>query len=218
MCRCSDISQHRYGYLIDGVIPSIDTTTSTWASQLYTWKSGYSPNLLLGFEFETNILLREVEVYIFYCPAWSIGYPKITFYIGRDFPNFIELVGGDLGHVTLTSDMQDCENIIKVSIPLRIDHESTTFSIKFETSSQSSAQWVHIAEVRFSDQLIPVVTTPNPTTMSPGEYTKYIGANTFCPFHNCHSINRVAKKNEYEKPNHCMGPIFFYLSQSIVIN
>lgn len=141
--------------MIDGIIPSIDVTSTTWASQMFTWVNDFGTILLIGFEFQNSIVLQEVELYIFYCPAWNIGFPKMTFFRGRDFPNNIELIGGDLGTIIMTSDMEDCENITRVSIPLRSDPPSTTYSIKFETSTPSSRLWIHIAEVKFSDQLIP---------------------------------------------------------------
>lgn len=132
-CQCSNTGQ--YGYIIDGTIPDINVESSTWASQFVTWESSGFSAQLLGFEFQNSIMLREVELYIFYCPLWNIGFPKITFFIGRDFPRNIKLIGGDLGRIILTEDTQDCSNIIRVSIPLRIDHDSTTYSIEFETSA-----------------------------------------------------------------------------------
>ncbi len=166
VCGCTGTGQ--YGYMIDGVILPIDTSSSTWASRMYTWRSGGSPTLLLGFEFENSIVLQAVEIYLFFYPPWGIGFTDITVFIGRDFPNFIKLIGGDLGSAVLTTDMQNRENLIRVSIPLRIDHVSTVYSIEFETSTPSSSRWVHIAEVKFSDQPIPEVTSPNPTTLQTG--------------------------------------------------
>lgn len=164
-CECSEGSG-QYGYMIDGEVPQINVSTSTWASHLFTWKSGGSYAFLIGFEFQESIVVREVEVYLFYCPLWSIGYPRLTVYIGRDFPNTIELVGGDLGSAQLTGDMENCEKIIRVSIPLRYDHVSTTYSLEFGHGAEIPREWIHIAEVKFSDQLIPASIPITTTTIA----------------------------------------------------
>jgi hypothetical protein len=164
-CRqCSGTGQR--GYIIDGEIPSIDVGSNTWASRLFTWRSDGVSTLTLGFEFQNSIILHEVELYLFHCPTWNIGFPEITVIRGRDFPRNIALVGGDLGTISLTDDMQDCMNIIRICISLMIYRNSSTFSLRFRTSTPSSQQWIHIAKVRFSDDHELIPTTASAPTLT----------------------------------------------------
>ena len=151
------------GSIIDGVVPTLDTSQrGTWATQLLTVR-GNTQDIRIGFRFQNTVMLREVELYLFYCPSWNIGASPVgtttvNIYNAFLFPLFIDSFGGSAGSVTLTSDMAACESLTRVSIPLLGARSTLIYFIEI-TNSQQSIEWLHIAEVRFSDEFIP---TPGP--------------------------------------------------------
>ena len=154
------------GVIIDGVVPTIDTNQrGTWATQLLT-KRGYLQNISIGFQFQNAVMLREMELYLFYCPSWNIGGSlggtnTINTYNAILFPTFIDSFGGSVGSVTLTSDMANCENLIRVCIPIRGARSTSIYFIEF-TNSQQFIEWIHIAEVRFADESTPSTSSTGP--------------------------------------------------------
>ena len=144
------------GVLIDGMIPTIDTSQrGNWASQLFTIQASMT-SYALGFRLQSHVKLQEVELYVLYCPAWQIGATTVNIYDSTTYPNFIR-TAPSVGSVTLTSKMQNCENLTRVSIPLQTTLRVSSYFIEFTNPAQ--VHWLHIAEVRFSDQPIPTVTT-----------------------------------------------------------
>ena len=165
------------GTLIDGMVPIIDTTqrdsTGTifvWASQLYTARRNTgNVNVTINFRFNSRFTLHEVELYLFNCPIWGIGAQSIHMNdAGLNFPSVSRLRAIDLGSVTLTGDMQNCASLTRVSIPIQNPRNERNYAIDFSTSFQ----WVHIGEVRFSDQPITTTAAPtSPTTQPPSTTT-----------------------------------------------
>ena len=155
------------GVIIDGVVPTLDTSQrGTWATQLFTVR-GNTRNIRIGFQFQNAVVLREVELYLFYCPSWNIGgspvgTTTINIYNALVFPTFIDSFGGSVGSVTLTNDMANCESLTRVSIPLQGARSTLFYFIEF-TNSQHSMEWTHIAGVRFSDEIIIVIPSPSPS-------------------------------------------------------
>ena len=148
------------GVLIDGIIPTIDTSQrGNWASQLFTVQASMI-NYTLGFGLQSRVALQEVELYVLYCPAWQIGATTINVYDSTTYPSFTRSAPS-VGSVTLTSNMQKCESLTRVSIPLQTTLRVSSYFIEFTNPTQ--IHWLHIAEVRFSDQPIPTVTTDGPT-------------------------------------------------------
>ena len=163
------------GVLIDDTVPTIDTAQTMWASQLFTVMGGASgSNVTIGVRFSSGVALREVVIYLFNCPAWGIGAETIFIHYAQGFPTFTR-VFDSLGSTTLTStETQNCNSLTRVSIPIQPTFELTNYYIEFHNPSGAAIQWVHIGEVRFSDQPIiiqtttetaPATTTANPTTM-----------------------------------------------------
>ena len=161
------------GIFIDGVIPTIDTLErnpsgdSVWEAPLFTVR-GSTDTVTLGFRFPASVVLHEVELYLFHCPAWGIGAERIVIHNGASFPQFIRVFDSK-GSVTLTSDLQNCTSLTRVSIPLQMVMSTTSYFIEFTNPSGDLIEWVHIAEVRFSDQPIIATTvdTDPPTTREP---------------------------------------------------
>ena len=151
--------------LIDGVVPTIDTSerNSTdefvWAAPLLTVRAS-TGSVTLGFRFQTRVVLCEVELYVFHCPAWGIGAEDITIYNGATFPQFIAFFSIAIGRMILTSDMQNCTSLTRVSIPLQMATSTSSYFIEINSVS-GTIEWVHIAEVRFSDVCAMSTTSPN---------------------------------------------------------
>ena len=159
--------EHTTGLLIDGSIPTINTTERNpvgtefaWAAQLFTVR-GSTDTVTLGFRFPASVL-HEVELYLFHCPAWGIGAESIVIHNGASFPQFIRVFVDSIGSVPLTSDMQNCTSLTRVSTPLQMARSTTSYFIEFTNPSGDLIEWLHIAEVRFSDQ--PIATTMETTT------------------------------------------------------
>ena len=144
--------------LIDGVVPTIDTSERNsadefvWAAPLLTVRAS-TGSVTLGFRFQPRVVLCEVELYVFHCPAWGIGAEDITIHNGVTFPQFIRIFPSS-GRVILTSDMQDCTSLTRVSIPLQMATSTSSYFIEINSIS-GTIEWAHIAEVRFSGQSIP---------------------------------------------------------------
>ena len=116
--------------LIDGVVPTIDTSERNsadefvWAAPLLTVNAS-TGSVTLGFRFQTRVVLCEVELYVFHCPAWGIGAEDISIFNRISFPRFIIIHA--IGRVILTSNIQDCTSLTRVSIPLQIATSTSSY-------------------------------------------------------------------------------------------
>ena len=147
VCDCNSQS-----YLVDGVSPDIDTSTSDWASQLVTVRRNEATadtNLdyvLLTFGFETAVSLTGIEIDLFHCPTMRIGAPVITVYLNEEYD------------LTFSTDLQPLISVVPSES--RCDSLSS-FTISDTTGSSyrvvhilitfpdSNIDWVYVGEVRF---------------------------------------------------------------------
>ena len=126
------------GVLIDG-IPTIDILMRgtagdvTWAAPLFTVR-GSTDTVTLGFRFPASVVLHEVELYLFHCPAWGIGAERIVIHNGASLPQFIRLFNS-IGSVTLIGDQRNCISLLRVSIPLQMAMSTTLHYIEFTNPS-----------------------------------------------------------------------------------
>ena len=67
-------------------------------------------------------------------------------------------------------DMQNCTSLTRVSIPLQMATSTSSYFIEINSVSET-IEWVHIAEVRFSDQCDSTTMAPTDptTTLPPGK-------------------------------------------------
>ena len=83
VCDCNSLS-----YLVDGVSPDINTSTSDWASQLVTVRRNEGTAdvpfdyILLTFGF---VSLTGIEMDLFHCPNMRIGAPVITVSLNEEY-------------------------------------------------------------------------------------------------------------------------------------
>ena len=179
-CDCSDSTLGdeaiTASVLIDGVVPTIDTSERNsadefvWAAPLLTVRAS-TGSVTLGFRFQTRVVLCEVELYVFHCPAWGIGAEDIIIHNGAAFPTFITGIFPNGGRVPLTDDMQNCTSLTRVFIPLQMATSTSSYFIEINSVS-GRIEWVHIAEVRFSNHSTTMATTDLTSTgeLATGEH------------------------------------------------
>ena len=155
VCDCTGQTTDISGItLINDIVPTFESDVpGAWASDLYTvLASGNS--YALGFN-NMAFALREVELYLFFCPSWGIPQESLTISVYRSllFPAFQPPSGlPPLGNVTLTSDQQKCNSLTRIVITTQTVAAYTVYFIVF--SSSNTVGGIYIGEVKFSDQLI----------------------------------------------------------------
>ena len=173
VCDCNSLS-----YLVDGVSPDINTSTSDWASQLVTVRRNEGTAdvpfdyVLLTFGFDTAVSLTGIEMDLFLCPDWGIGAPRITVSLNEEYDFVFNL------SLPFTPPVQpsqsSCDSLTTVHITGDTQSVSSyrTFHIIVDLSHQSSIQWVHIGDVRFlSEGGGPATGTCLPTPLPPSYST-----------------------------------------------
>ena len=162
VCECP--SKNTTGFLIDGVSPMLNVSeTNTWASALYTTYTD-SNTFDLGFRFQNTLSLRGVELFIFYCPDWSIGPHTIEVRFSFGFPIISKFRGPD-GIITLNKSQQDCNSLTRVVISTPDARSGRIYFIEFNSSL--SAAGIYIADVRFSNESFPTNVTSTVTGIPP---------------------------------------------------
>ena len=158
VCDCTEQTPDISGVaLINDVIPTFESDVpGAWASDLYTAFTSQN-SYALGFQFDITMAfaLREVELYLIYCPSWNIPQQDVTISVYRSllFPAFQPPIGlPPLGNATLTSEQQNCRSLTRISITTQTEAAYTNYFIVFSTSTTLGE--VYIGEVKFSDELI----------------------------------------------------------------
>ena len=144
-----EVCDNSESYLVDDCSPTIDTSTSNWASQLVTLRkvSDHAQipfdHVLLTFDFNKAVSLTAIELDLFLCPEWNIGAPNITVIASNIGVNSILFAD-------YTPSNSSCNSLSTVSIPLQGDSSYLTWYILVTfPSSHEDIQWVHLGEVRF---------------------------------------------------------------------
>ena len=144
-------------YLVDGYSPTINTSTSNWASQLVTVRKKEANDLIhydhvvLIFDFDTAVSPDSIELDLFLCSEWNIGAPGYFVYA---YQNSTLVFNPDMGEFiasTLPSRFQSsCDSLSTVCIGLgeRLFTSYHSFHILVDFTSEDT-EWVHVGEVRF---------------------------------------------------------------------
>ena len=154
------------GVLIDGVIPSIDTLQrGMWARELFTVRRNGRESIIIGFKLSSEIGLQGVEVTLFNCPVQGIGITGVKVYSSFLFPQFLNTASTLL--VTYNSPPSDnCLSLSTISIPIQPPMASSDlYFIEFLFTGGSSIHqlnWLHLGEIRFSDEPPTIVTSTAP--------------------------------------------------------
>ena len=157
VCDCTGQTTDLTGItLINGIVPTFLSDVPGWASDLYTACASQN-SYNLGFKFDSTMAfaLREVELYLFFCPTWTIPQQSVTISVYKSllFPMFFPPSGlPPLGNVTLTSDQHNCNSLTRISITTQTDAASINYFIVF--SSSINVRGIYIGEVKFRDQPI----------------------------------------------------------------
>ena len=167
------------GVLIDGDIPSIDTTQhGTWASGLFVVNRNGQDSSVIGFQFSSLFWLRELEVTYFDCPIWGAGVTTINVYSSFIFPTFLTAASTNIGVLSLVGDTaQGCTSLRTISIPVQSTESNSHYFIEFSFvggSSVNPLNWLHLGEIRFSNVPLTVPTTASITTTTPGNFIQSI--------------------------------------------
>ena len=161
-CDCPDPSPVS-GVLIDGVIPSIDTTQSgTWASELFTVNGVGQDSFMIGFVFSNTPLLRYVEIIYLDCPIWGTGLTAVNVYSSFVFPVFSSAASTNIGILSLADNTdQSCTSLRTLSIPLQPTTSMDIYFFEFTLGGSPACpiNWLHLAEIRFSDMQAPTSAT-----------------------------------------------------------
>ena len=143
--------------LLDGISPTIDTSTSDWASQLVTVRITEStenlqfPHVVLTFGFDTAVSLTGIELDMFICPEWNIGAPFITVYADIE-NNLVFTAWFSLPFQPYTPSQSSCDSLSTLSISLGDSFTSSSYSTWHILVSGIRHQvWIHVGAVRFLD-------------------------------------------------------------------
>jgi hypothetical protein len=145
------------GTLIDGVIPSIDTTQRGWASGLFVVNRNGQDSITIGFKFLSDFFLRGIEIVLFYCPVQGMGVTGVKIYLSHAFPAFITTALTCLATVSYNSLPSDnCQILSTISFPVQPPMiSSNNYFVEFLLTNGSSVHqinWVYLGEIRFSDE------------------------------------------------------------------
>ena len=159
-------------YLVDGCSPDIDTSTSDWASQLVTVRSGGNadiifPHVLLTFSFDTAVSLTRIEMDLLFCPDWGIGAQSITVYLNEDYNLTIYTL--PFVFADANSLQSSCDSLSTVNISGDPFKASSYHTIHILVDLQA-IEWVHVGEVRFIGMDIPTGLQPTVRQQSISSY------------------------------------------------
>ena len=142
--------------LLDGISPTIDTSTSDWASQLvtvrateYTENISY-PHVVLTFGFDTAVSLTGIELDMFICPEWNIDAPDIQVFADVE-NNLVFNAGSALPFERYSPSQRSCDSLSAVNIRFQNSLKGSPYStwhIVVNGFSEDN-EWVHVGEVRF---------------------------------------------------------------------
>ena len=151
-------------YLVDGCSPTIDTSTSNWASQLVTLRGNDGDviveQVVLTFVFDTAVSLDRIELYMFNCPEWNIGASYIQLYADENST----LVYSDKSTIITAFSPQSssCDSLSLATYTVGDAHRSLSYHTwHIIVEADSGNEWVYVGEVRFLEE----DSTPTPSML-----------------------------------------------------
>ena len=170
-CDCPGSTTPASGVLIDGDIPSVDTTQhGTWASGLFVVNRNGQDSFMIGFQFLSAFHLRGVEIIFFNCPVQGIGISTINVYSSYLFPSFIAPAASRGGSLDIILN-DNCNSLSVVSIAVQLTDDMDKYFIEFIFTAGPSINvlnWLSIGEIRFSDET-PMIPVTDEITTNDGE-------------------------------------------------
>ena len=153
------------GFLTDGHVPEVQLNTSDWAAELVTIQrvNGnemiYYDNVLLTFQFSTNVAITAIYIDLMLCPYSGIGAYGITIF-GSDSLTFeydLETMEPKADFLVTYRPIQTTCECKMSTIVVRIqtgERAHPVFHIVFFFADLPH-QWIHVGEVRFSNEPVP---------------------------------------------------------------
>ena len=150
VCDCVGVTTDRTGItLINEDIPMLEVSQLNWAAQLYTATTN-KINWNIEFQFPKHFMLRQVDLYLFFCPVQNTpnqGVLSVELYQSLLFPNRIK--GMLFGNISLLEG-QNCAGLIQVAIPTTSTSTSKLYLLEF--SMENVLGGIYIGEVVFRDE------------------------------------------------------------------
>ena len=153
VCDCNSLS-----YLVDGVSPDINTSTSDWASQLVTVRKNEGTadiqfaHVLLTFGFDTAVSLTGIEIDLFHCPEMRVGAPFITVYLNQEYDLMTFSTNTTISGLELLKSVSPsesrCDSLSSFTISETSDIHYRVVHILI-IFPDSNIDWVYVGEVRF---------------------------------------------------------------------
>ena len=152
--------------LTDGLVPTVDTSVTDWASELLTIKKVQEipgeislEHVLLTFNFAQAVQITAVYIDLLFCPQWGIGAPVIFLYAGtNDYFQWLSPIETNVDYIAQFHPIQTTCNcsMSTVVIPVQGGEVVKPVWHLYVTASQiSEFEWLHVAEVRFSNVPVP---------------------------------------------------------------
>ena len=132
--------------LNDGIIPALDTSNSTWASQLFTL-DGTRGIIRLSFEVNSSNHDR-MELAVFNCPKMGISLPPVGVYFDESFRP--DRNDSTLGTFIMESQLMatSCKSLVVFCVKYDTTQPPTRF-INLEILNNTSEDYVFLGEVTF---------------------------------------------------------------------
>ena len=189
--------------VLDGNIPSINTSDSNWASQLETVRKNDAnddityDHVVLTFSFSENITLRLVELYVLYCPEWKIGAPYIALYgdHGLEFKHDILSISDFLNHCHVSDcKLSSCDSLSLFHLNVQDGEPAySTYHIVI-SDVERTIDWVHVGEVTFFDKPANKIIEMCPEKPCPGEF----------PFNKRITMPKIIAERQFTLPMYCI--------------
>ena len=157
---CGALCDPSASYMVDGESPTLNMSTSNWASHLVTVRKNLPihgrlsyDHVLLTFVFDTLVVPSSVELDFVHCPEWNIDAPGIDVYsdndTDRDFDVTKLLLRGTWPPVSDRVYETSCDSLSTVQIPLTKPTFHFRWFIVVSFTNDEDIEWVHIGEIRF---------------------------------------------------------------------
>ena len=153
---CGSPGNTGYSYLVDGCSPHVNTHHHDWASQLVTVRMIESsnhlnfPHALLTFGFDTPVSITGMQIDMFNCPDWKIGFDYALVYLNQE-KNLT--FSGSLPFVHQNYQLQsscDCLSTVTFSGgSFLVGYYHTVHILIDFTVYEDKFEWVVLGEVRF---------------------------------------------------------------------
>ena len=165
---CDCLPNDLTNFLVDGVIPDIGNPngSNTWASQLFTVERTVQNTAIIGFDFEVHVIPTTVVITMFNCPPWDIYADTITVYSSILFPTLsLNMFATPVGSISL--GCTSCDSLLTFHVPVDVSSGLSAYYVVFSDTSPNSLsrEWVHLAEISFTNDPPPPTPDPNSTVI-----------------------------------------------------